>query len=187
MREKRIAIFVDGANFWAACKHAGIIVDYDRVIEYYKQQGDVINCSYFTALPPKNEESKLRTFTTRLQYSGWHLITKDTKSLLSDDGVFRDKGNMDVELAVKAMMLIDKVTDFVLFSGDGDFRYLVEVLQSKMIHVTIVSHHKYVADALRRQADEFTTIEFLRKHIDRQPFKDDRPEREQARRNFLNE
>jgi len=61
----------------------------------------------------------------------------------------------------------------VLFSGDGDFRSLVEAVQRKGVRVTVVSTFStqppMVADELRRQADVFTDIIELQTKIGRDP------------------
>jgi uncharacterized LabA/DUF88 family protein len=50
----------------------------------------------------------------------------------------------------------------VLFSGDGDFRRLLEAVQAKGVRVTVVSTTKsqppMVSDDLRRQADTFVEL-----------------------------
>ncbi len=46
---------------------------------------------------------------------------------------------MDVDLAVDMMEIADRVDHVVLFSGDGDFRRLVEAVQRKGVRVTVVS------------------------------------------------
>jgi uncharacterized LabA/DUF88 family protein len=60
---------------------------------------------------------------------------------------------MDIELAVDAMELAQHVDEIVLFSGDGDFRCLVESLQRRGVRVTIIStissNPPMVADELR--------------------------------------
>jgi hypothetical protein len=61
----------------------------------------------------------------------------------------------------------------VLFSGDGDFRSLVEAVQRKGVRVTVVStvstQPPMVADELRRQADVFVDIIELQSKIGRDP------------------
>jgi uncharacterized LabA/DUF88 family protein len=60
------------------------------------------------------------------------------------------------------MELADRADHLVLFSGDGDFRRLVEAIQRKGVRVTVVSTIRssppMVADELRRQADEFLEL-----------------------------
>ena len=50
----------------------------------------------------------------------------------------------------------------VLFSGDGDFRSLVEAMQRRGVKVTVIStiqtQPAMIADDLRRQADKFADL-----------------------------
>jgi uncharacterized LabA/DUF88 family protein len=89
---------------------------------------------------------------------------------------------MDIELAIDALDLVGTVDHYVLFSGDGDFRSLVESLQRKGRKVSVVStvatQPAMIADDLRRQADHFIDLVTLRKDIGRDP--SDRNERQQA-------
>jgi len=59
----------------------------------------------------------------------------------------------------------------VIFSGDGDFRRLVEAVQSRGVRVSIVSTLKsqppMAADELRRQADNFIELTDLKDEITR--------------------
>jgi uncharacterized LabA/DUF88 family protein len=61
----------------------------------------------------------------------------------------------------------------VLFSGDGDFRSLVEAVQRRGVRVTVVStissNPPMIADELRRQADAFTDLLELRPKLGRDP------------------
>jgi uncharacterized LabA/DUF88 family protein len=75
----------------------------------------------------------------------------------------------------------------VLFSGDGDFRSLVEAVQRKGVRVsvlsTITTQPPMVADELRRQADEFVDLVHLANKIGRDPSeRTDRMQRFQERR-----
>jgi uncharacterized LabA/DUF88 family protein len=80
---------------------------------------------------------------------------------------------MDIELAVNAMELAGNIDPMVLFSGDGDFRSLVEAVQRRGVRVTVVStvstQPPMVADELRRQADIFIDIVTLQNKIGRDP------------------
>jgi len=61
----------------------------------------------------------------------------------------------------------------VLFSGDGDFRSLVEAVQRRGVRVTVVStissQPPMIADELRRQADVFTDLVELQSKLGRDP------------------
>ena len=80
---------------------------------------------------------------------------------------------MDIELAVDAMEIAGSIDHMVLFSGDRDFRSLVEAVQRRGVRVTVVStistQPPMVADELRRQADIFLDIVELQPKIGRDP------------------
>src|SRR5471030_2218797 len=80
---------------------------------------------------------------------------------------------MDIELAIDAMELAQRIDEMVLFSGDGDFRSLVEAVQRRGVRVTVVStmssQPPMIADELRRQADVFTDLVELKTKIGRDP------------------
>jgi hypothetical protein len=71
------------------------------------------------------------------------------------------------------MEIAGTIDHMVLFSGDGDFRSLVEAVQRKGVRVTVIStistQPPMIADELRRQADIFTDIVTLQGKIGRDP------------------
>ena len=86
---------------------------------------------------------------------------------------------MSMELVVDALELSNHIDHMVLFSGDGDFGSLVEAVQRRGVHVTVVSttssQPPMIADELRRQADVFTDLMELKSKIGRDP--SERPSR----------
>jgi len=160
---KRIGICIDGSNLYMSTKALGFRVDFTKLLNYYKQQGDVAHAFYFTALPPKDVQSPLRKMIDYVDYNGWTVIQKETKSYVNPEGVEKLKGNMDVEIAVHVGETAPFITNLILFSGDGDFRVLLESIQRRHgIHCTIVSARSLVADGLRRQANEFIDLATLK-------------------------
>ena len=112
---------------------------------------------YYTALVEDQEYSPIRPLIDWLDYNGYTMVTKPTKEFTDAAGRRKIKGNMDIELAVDVMEMAERLDHIVLFSGDGDFRRLVEAVQRKGVRVTVVSTVRsqppMVADELRRQAD----------------------------------
>ena len=104
-------------------------------------------------------------------------ISKTAKEFTDSQGRRKVKGNMDIELTVNAMELAPHVDHIVLFSGDGDFRPLVESLQRQGVRVSVVSTVRsqppMIADELRRQADNFIELEGLRDVVGRPVREDD--------------
>lgn len=164
------AILVDGSNVYATAKALGFSVDYKKLIDTF--EGNVLKAFYFTALRAANEESAVRPMVDYLEYNGWTCITKPTQEWMQADGKPKIKGNMDIEIAVIAKEIAPYITDLYLFSGDGDFSFLVDALQrTHVIKVHVVSSIKtnppFCADRLRRQADSFIDLADMRNMIER--------------------
>src|SRR6185436_16823509 len=163
MRSKVTSIFIDGSNLYSSMKALGLgAIDYKKILSHF--EGTIHKALYFTALPPKEEPSSLRPMVDYLEYNGWGVIQKETKQFVDPvTKLVKVKGNMDVEMTTLMLELAPYCSDIVLFSGDGDFRFLVETLQRRWgICVTVVSTVKsrpsMIADELRRQADKFIDI-----------------------------
>ena len=163
--QERIALFIDGANLYAAARALGFDIDYKRLLEVFAEKGRLIRAFYYTALPEDQEYSPIRPLVDWLDYNGFTMVTKPTKEFTDSTGRRKVKGNMDIELAVDLMEMAPAIDHVVLFSGDGDFRRLVEAVQLKGLRVTVVStvrsQPSMVADELRRQADVFLDLSDL--------------------------
>ena len=169
----RIALFIDGANLYATGKTLGFDIDYKRLLKEFQSRGTLLRAFYYTAIIEDQEFSSIRPLIDWLDYNGYTVVTKATKEFVDADGRRKVKGNMDVELAVDAMELAQHIDQMVLFSGDGDFRSLVESVQRRGVRVTVVStissQPPMIADELRRQADVFTDLVELKTKIGRDP------------------
>ena len=170
--EERVALFIDGANLHAAARALGFDIDYKRLLKYFQEQCRLIRAFYYTAVIEDQEYSPLRPLVDWLDYNGFTMVTKPTKEFTDAMGRRKIKGNMDIELAIDVLEMSDKLDHVVLFSGDGDFRRLVEAVQRRGVRVSVVSTVRsqppMVADELRRQADVFVELEELSPVIARQ-------------------
>ena len=162
---ERIALFIDGSNLYAAARSLGFDIDYKRLLELFQTKGNLVRAFYYTALVEDQEYSPIRPLVDWLDYNGYTMVTKPTKEFTDAMGRRKIKGNMDIELAIDVMEMAQYLDHIVLFSGDGDFRRLVEAVQRKGVRVTVVSTIRstppMVADELRRQADMFLELQEL--------------------------
>lgn len=172
-RDERLALFIDGSNLYAAAKTLGFDIDYKKLRSEFAQRGKLVRAFYYTALVEDHEYSPIRPLVDWLDYNGFTMVTKPAKEYTDQTGRRKIKGNMDLELAVDAMEMAASLEHVVLFSGDGDFRVLVEALQRRGLRVSVVStiatQPPMIADELRRQADNFIDLEDLRDIIGREP------------------
>ncbi len=169
--EEKLAVFIDGANLYAAAKNLNFDIDYKRLLSWISGQSRLVRAFYYTALLEDQEYSPIRPLIDWLDYNGYTMVTKPAKEFTDHTGRRKVKGNMDIELAIDMMELAGRVDHIVLFSGDGDFRRLVESVQRRGVRVTVISTTRtqppMVADELRRQADHFIDLIDLAESIER--------------------
>lgn len=160
--QQRSALFIDGANLYAATKALGFDIDYKKLLKEFQTRDNMIRAFYYTAMIEDQEYSSIRPLIDWLDYNGYRVVTKPAKEFTDSAGRRKIKGNMDIELAIDALELAPHIDHMVLFSGDGDFRSLVEAMQRRGVKVTVVStiqtQPAMVSDELRRQADEFLDL-----------------------------
>jgi uncharacterized LabA/DUF88 family protein len=167
----RLALFIDGTNLYAASKALGFDIDYKKLLEEFRKRGVMMRAYYYTALAEDQDYSPLRPLVDWLDYNGFTMMTKPAREFTDREGRKRWRGDMDMEIAVDMLELAPSLDHMVLFSGDGDFRCLVEAVQRKGVRVTVVSTVKsqppMASDDLRRQADSFVDLADLEDLIGR--------------------
>ncbi|MDO9712981.1 LabA-like NYN domain-containing protein [Paracraurococcus lichenis] len=170
-RIERVAVFIDGANLYAASRTLGFDVDYKNLLAYFRQRSYLVRAYYYTALLETEEYSPLRPLVDWLGYNGYSVVTKPAKEFTDATGRRRVKGSVDIEMAVDVLDLTPHLDHVVIFSGDGDLRRLVEAVQRRGVRVTVISTIRtqpaMIADDLRRQADTFLDLSELAEHITR--------------------
>jgi len=158
----KLALFIDGTNARAAARALGFDIDYKRLLTEFRSRGTLVRAFYYTVVIEDQESSPLRPLLDWLDYNGFTVVTKPAKEFDDGEGRRRFKRSMGVELAVNAMELAEQLDEIVLFSGDGDFRALVQAVQRLGVRVTVVSttasQPPSIADELRRQADVFIDL-----------------------------
>ena len=176
---RKIALFIDGVNFYSTAKTLGFDLDYRKLLKEFGGYGMIVRAYYYTAIVDDQEYSSIRPLVDWLDYNGYTVVTKPTKEYVDAAGRRKFKGNMDVELTIDALEMAPHVDQIYIFSGDGDFRPLVHALKRKGVRVTVVStvttQPPMVSDDLRRAADEFLDIAELSQRICRP--QQDRPDR----------
>ena len=178
---ERLGLFIDGANLYSAARSLGFDIDYKRLREEFGSGARLVRAFYYTALVEGEEYSPIRPLVDWLDYNGYTMVTKPTKEFTDYMGRRKVKGNMDVEIAVDMMEMAKVLDHMVLFSGDGDFRRLVEAIQRKGVRLSVVSTIRsqppMIADELRRQADSFIELQELETMIGRPPkWRSERPQ-----------
>jgi uncharacterized LabA/DUF88 family protein len=168
-----VALFIDGANLHATAKSLGFDIDYRRLLKEFQSRGTLVRAFYYAAIIEDQEYSSIRPLIDWLDYNGYTVVSKQAKEFDDGEGRRKFKRSMSIELAVDALELSGKIDHMVLFSGDGNFRSLVEAVQRRGVRVTVISaissQPPMIADELRRQADVFIDLVELRSKLGRDP------------------
>ena len=128
-RDERLALFIDGANLYAAARALGFDIDYKLLRTEFMRRGKLLRAFYYTALLESEEYSPDPAAGRLAELQRLRDGHEPAKEFTDSTGRRKVKGNMDIELAVDAMEMAPHVDHIVLFSGDGDFKPLVELLQ----------------------------------------------------------
>ena len=167
----KIALFIDGANLYSAARGLNFDIDYKKLLDEFRKRGVLVRAYYYTALAEDQDYSPVRPLVDWLDYNGFSVMTKPAREYTDANGRKRFRGNMNIEIAVDMMEMAGHADHLVLFSGDGDFRRLVESIQQKGVRVTVVSTVKsqpaMASDDLRRQCDSFVDLADLSSIIGR--------------------
>lgn len=171
--EERVAVFIDGANLYAAARSLEFDIDYRKMLAEMKSWGRLLRVFYYTAVVEDDEYHSIRPLLDWLDYNGFSVVTKNAKTYTDDTGRRKIKGNIDIELAVDALEIAPHIDHAYIFSGDGDFTRVVQAMQRKGVRVSVVSslttRPPMIADELRRQCDEFIELTHLVDKIGRDP------------------
>lgn len=171
--DERVALFLDGANLYAATRSLSFDIDYRKLLDAFKRHGRFIRAAYYTALVEDQEFSPLRPLVDWLDYNGYSIVTKAAKEYTDAAGRRRFKGDMDVEIAVDLLQASAFIDHAFLFSGDSDFVPAIDAVQRKGVKVTVVSTIKsnppQASDDIRRAADNFVDLTDLASLIGRPP------------------
>ena len=181
---ERIYVFVDFANvrqwaknFWPTDRKDIDIHKLSQVINsiypaakffyygHYKHEGFL----------PENDpfNVKHRQSTARLNKaveSGFTVRTKEIKMIFDyDENGIRDgqfyKCNFDIEMAMDMLNHIDDYDTAFVWSGDSDFKQLLEYLKSKRKKVITICSKGVASEEIREVSDLFIQADRLKEHL----------------------
>ena len=143
---RRVAVFLDGSNFFFTQKLLGWSIDAEKLLDYCKQYGDVVEATYYTGI---SENGNQRKYFGKLGYIGYSLVTKPIKTVHDNiTGQVYYKANLDTEIVLDMFNMIDRYDMAILISGDSDFERAVQQLKSRGKEVKVISGRGCVSSEL---------------------------------------
>ncbi len=151
----RVAVFVDVPNLIYAAEQMGIRIHFGKLLDYLTAGRQLVRA---TAYAPITDDPQTRfeaqRFVAPVVNHGYKIVTKPWKRF--SDGSM--KANFDIELAVDILTMSDRLDIVVLLSGDGDFRRVCELVESRGVRVEVVAFAQSCAKELREVADNYTDL-----------------------------
>lgn len=153
-KRKKIAIFIDAANFEISLKSSGLSSDYKKLLAWAKRDDKIVILRYYSPTFGTKGQNRFFSFIKNL---GFKIITKNIK-IIKQQGRSQNKANFDVEITFDAAIRIGQFDKLILFSGDSDFVYLISQLQKRGVSTTVISPQWRTAKELRKQSNEFIDL-----------------------------
>ncbi|MBE6728540.1 MAG: NYN domain-containing protein [Ruminococcaceae bacterium] len=166
---KRIAVFLDGSNFFYTQKKLGWNIDNERLLDYCKEYGEVVEAVYYTGITTDSSQKK---YHDKLAYIGYSLVTKPVKTICDHiSGETTQKANLDIEIVLDMFNMIDRYDMAILISGDGDFERALQQLKSRGKEVKVISTRGCVATELVHATGiNYIDLLAIRESIERKAF-----------------
>ena len=155
----RLLIRIDAANLELSVRHLGWQVAYSRLHTFFRDRGQLARAVFYSV---QYDTDSHKGFLTVIKKAGFRLNTKPIKVIQDKQSGEQRKANFDVEIAVDAMKWLGEFDSLVLFSGDGDFDYLVRHLRSQRKQVVVCSTRYHISRELLASADEYLDLRDLK-------------------------
>ena len=159
----RVAVFIDAANILYSQKTLGWRVDYKRLKAYLERETQLVSIHFYTGKVGTNE--KQTRFLDKLTEYGFVVTAKEVKKIRMARNIYEWKGNLDVELALDAYRSKEDFDVCLLFSGDSDFAYLLDLLKEAGKRVFVLSTRGHISRELVERA-KYIELKRLRREIE---------------------
>ena len=158
----RIGVFIDEANLFHSQKTLGWRIDYQKLFLILYELNLGLRNIFLGYI---QENTKQINFHLKLIDYGYIVHSKKVKEIKDKNGSTNRKGNLDAELALDAFQFNDIYDTLILFSGDSDFSYLIDILKERNKKIIIVSTKDHVSIELLKRG-KFIEINKLRNLIE---------------------
>lgn len=154
----KVGLYVDAANL---ALNGGRFMRYEVLRDFACRGGaQAVRLNAYVSYDARRAETDLIyrkgqfEFHQVLRDLGYKVIEKEVKWYVDESGQRFGKANVDLDLAVDALLQSENIDRVILATGDGDFVQVVRALQNHGCRVEIVAFDN-VSNDLRRECDLF--------------------------------
>ena len=165
-QKQKIKVYIDGANMFYAQKKLGWTIDWKKVRDIMQTEYDVVEIKYYTGI--KKGDEKMAKYLKYLDKVNFTVITKPLKTIKIDKNHHLNKlynytemykSNFDVEITTDMIFDRQNIDELILFSGDSDFRYMVDRLNDVGKKVIVYSSRKTLSWELKLAVSRYFYID----------------------------
>jgi len=157
----RVYVFIDVENLFYAQRDLGWKISYEKLTSYFKKECGEVRCFAYSGVDEYN--TRQRKFLDMLEINGYIARTKAVKRIRKEDGRYKWKSNLDLELAFEMVDLKEKYDTLILMSGDSDFAIALDKIKKSGKMIIVMSTKGRVSRELLERA----------KYIDSKKLKDE--------------
>jgi uncharacterized LabA/DUF88 family protein len=121
LKNKKVGVFIDGANLYHASQKYGWRVDLKRFKEFIGRYCDLQFINYYLVIPAKNDAVYYSTQGFLNKISSFVVVRNKELKYTPIGGQVIKKGNMDVEITLDIVRTIKNLDVIIVVSGDSDF------------------------------------------------------------------
>ncbi len=160
----RAGVFIDESNLFHSQRTLGWRIDFEKLY-WLLRDLDLGTRNIFVYTSFLKDNLKQNKFINKLVEYGYAVHAKQVKEIRRSDGGVIRKGNLDIELALDAYAYSDIYDTFVLFSGDSDFAYLLDLLSEKGKNILVISTRGHISVELSKRS-KFIDLDKLKHFIE---------------------
>jgi len=154
----RVGVYVDAEN---VRYNGGYQMRYDVLRRFAAREGGSLQrlntyLAFDSERAREDQEyaKKSRTYQQMVRDFGWKITVKHVRRYTDENGNVTTKANADLDMAVDAMLQVDKLDYVLLVTGDGDFLQVVSALQNRGCRVELIGFRN-VSRQLQQTVDTF--------------------------------
>ena len=157
-------VFIDAANVFYTSKTLKYKIDFERFYLYLTTNFNIQKIIYYTGYDPNNK--KQLKFLKKLEEIGF-LVRRKPIKIINARHKRLNKANVDVELAIDALVNQNNFNLMILVSGDSDFAYLIQKIKEADKKVWVISARGHIAKELIKVSDKYLPLEKLKREVER--------------------
>jgi uncharacterized LabA/DUF88 family protein len=170
MDKKRVAMVIDGPNHRRACLDLGLNMNFPRLLDFLEKDKDYVFSVlklYYDQVPGNQS---VNSFYRAMREIGFDLVAVPMHeygyACRAEGKNFKSSTDQLITIQVMRHLINDEFDEIIFFTGDSDYRFLLEEIKKVGKKIIIYSTSTTVSRSLILLADEVVRIDQIDKDSD---------------------